>query len=150
MKNNDRYYMQLALKEAQKAFNKDEVPIGAIITKEDQVIAKAHNLRESLQDPTAHAEVLVIRKASEVINSWRLIDCSLYVTIEPCSMCAGTLVQSRIDNLIYGATDPKGGAAGTIFNIVNDRRLNHQLNVKSGILEEQCSQIMKNFFKQLR
>src|SRR6056297_2751685 len=125
--NTHQNYMQLALEEARTAFAKEEVPIGAVIVKDKEVIAKAHNLKESLQDPTAHAEVLAVKKAAQVLASWRLIDCRLYVTIEPCSMCAGTLVQSRVEQLVYGASDPKGGAAGSIFNIVDDDRLNHKL-----------------------
>ncbi|WP_018248333.1 tRNA adenosine(34) deaminase TadA [Orenia marismortui] len=145
-----QYYMKEALKEAKKAFAKDEVPIGAIIVKDKKIIARAHNLKEKLQDPTAHAEILAIHKAVKVLGGWRLTGSSLYVTIEPCPMCAGALVQSRIDNLIYGATDPKAGAAGSLFNLVNSNKLNHQINVQSGILENDCSQIMKEFFRKLR
>ncbi|GAB6138952.1 tRNA adenosine(34) deaminase TadA [Halanaerobaculum tunisiense] len=148
--NTDQDYMRLALEEAKKAFAKEEVPIGAVIVKDKEVVAKAHNLKERLQDPTAHAEVLVVKKAAQALASWRLINCSLYVTIEPCSMCAGTLVQSRVEQLVYGARDPKGGAAGSIFNIVDNDKLNHKLSVKSGVLKEECSQLMKDFFKQLR
>ncbi|GAB6099697.1 tRNA adenosine(34) deaminase TadA [Halanaerocella petrolearia] len=148
--NKNQHYMQLALEEAEKAFAKEEVPVGAVIVKEDEVIAKAHNLKESLQDPTAHAEILAIQKAADKIGNWRLIDCSLYVTIEPCPMCAGALVQARVGNLIYGAADPKGGAAESIFNIVNNDELNHQLDIETGVLEVESSQIIKKFFKQLR
>ncbi len=139
-----------ALKEAKKAFAKEEVPIGAVIVKGDQIIARAHNLKEELQDATAHAEVLVIKRAAKKLGNWRLTGCSLYVTIEPCPMCAGALVQSRVDNLIYGATDPKGGAAGTLFNLVDSDKLNHKLNVQSNVLADECSKIMKNFFEFLR
>ncbi|MCK8817103.1 tRNA adenosine(34) deaminase TadA [Natroniella sulfidigena] len=148
--NRDNYYMELALQEAQKAFKKDEVPIGAVIVKDDRIIAQAHNLKESLQDPTAHAEVLAIRQATNKLGGWRLSGSSLYVTIEPCPMCAGAIVQARINTLVYGANDLKAGAAGTLFNLVNDDRLNHRLEVNSGTLEERCSQIMKDFFKKLR
>lgn len=142
--------MEEALKEAKKALLKEEVPIGAIVVKDDKIIARAHNLKEELQDPTAHAEVLVIRKATEKLGGWRLNGCQLYVSIEPCPMCAGALVQSRVDRLIYGAADPKGGGAGTLFNIVDDHRLNHRIEVKSGILELECKHMMKEFFKSLR
>ncbi|MCK8826693.1 tRNA adenosine(34) deaminase TadA [Natroniella acetigena] len=150
MNNKDEYYMKIALEEAEKAFQKGEVPIAAIIVKNDQIIAKAHNLKESLQDPTAHAEVLAIRQATTSLGGWRLSGSSLYVTIEPCPMCAGAIVQARIDNLVYGANDLKAGAAGTLFNIVSDERLNHRLEVNTGVLEKECSQIMKEFFKKLR
>ncbi|WP_408955288.1 tRNA adenosine(34) deaminase TadA [Natroniella sp. ANB-PHB2] len=150
MINKDEYYMKIALEEAEKAFQKGEVPIAAIVVKNDQVIAKAHNLKEDLQDPTAHAEVLAIRQAANSLGGWRLSGSTLYVTIEPCPMCAGAIVQARIDNLVYGANDLKAGGAGTLFNIVNDERLNHRLEVKSGVLKEDCSQIMKCFFKSLR
>ncbi len=142
--------MKAALKEAQKALLKKEVPIGAVVVKDNQIIARSHNLKEELRDATAHAEVLAIRKAAQNLGGWRLKGCHLYVTIEPCPMCAGALVQSRVDKLIYGASDPKGGGAGTLFNIVDDERLNHRLEVKSGILEAECQDIMKRFFKSLR
>ncbi len=144
------HYMKLALEEAKEAFLKREVPIGAVVVKDNVVLARAHNLKETLQDPTAHAEILAIKRATRALGSWRLDGCTLYVTIEPCPMCAGALVQARVSNLIYGATDLKGGAAGTLFNIVNDKRLNHRLKVESGILEIKCRRIMKEFFKLLR
>ncbi|OCL25805.1 tRNA-specific adenosine deaminase [Orenia metallireducens] len=147
---NKEYYMKEALKEANKAFDKEEVPIGAIIVKDDKIVARAHNLKEELQDATAHAEVLVIRQAAKKLGGWRLNGCTLYVTVEPCPMCAGALVQSRVDALVYGATDPKGGAAGTLFNLVDSNLLNHRLEVEHGILEDQCRQIMRSFFKRLR
>jgi len=147
---NKEYYMKEALKEAKKAFDKEEVPIGAVIVKDKKIIARAHNLKEELQDATAHAEVLAIRQAAEKLGGWRLNGCTLYVTIEPCPMCAGALVQSRVDTLVYGATDPKGGAAGTLFNLVDSNLLNHRLEIQHGILEDQCRQIMKSFFRRLR
>jgi tRNA(adenine34) deaminase len=147
---NKEYYMQEALKEAKKAFDKEEVPIGAVIVKDNKIIARAHNLKEELQDATAHAEVLAIRQAAQKLDGWRLNGCTLYVTIEPCPMCAGALVQSRVDALVYGATDPKGGAAGTLFNLVDSNLLNHKLAVEYGVLEDKCRQIMKDFFKSLR
>jgi tRNA(adenine34) deaminase len=147
---NKEYYMQEALKEAKKAFDKEEVPIGAVIVKDNKIIARAHNLKEELQDATAHAEVLAIRQAAQKLDGWRLNGCTLYVTIEPCPMCAGALVQSRVDALVYGATDPKGGAAGTLFNLVDSNLLNHKLAIEYGVLEDKCRQIMKDFFKSLR
>ena len=147
---NHEYYMRLALEEANRAFIKKEVPIGAIVVKDGIIIAKAYNLKESLQDPTAHAEILAIKRAVQVLGGWRLEGCTLYVTVEPCPMCAGALVQARVSKLIYGTADSKGGAAGTLFNIVTDERLNHRLDVETGVLEEECSQIMKDFFKKLR
>ncbi|WP_143555726.1 tRNA adenosine(34) deaminase TadA [Selenihalanaerobacter shriftii] len=150
MKNSDKYYMELALAEAKIAYDKDEVPIGAVMVRDDEVIARSHNLKEELNDPTAHAEMLAIRQATEKLGGWRLTDCTLYVTIEPCPMCAGALVQSRVDQLIYGAKDPKAGAAGSIINIVDSPDFNHQLKIKLGILEDKCSNIMKSFFRNLR
>ncbi|SKA05518.1 tRNA(adenine34) deaminase [Selenihalanaerobacter shriftii] len=142
--------MELALAEAKIAYDKDEVPIGAVMVRDDEVIARSHNLKEELNDPTAHAEMLAIRQATEKLGGWRLTDCTLYVTIEPCPMCAGALVQSRVDQLIYGAKDPKAGAAGSIINIVDSPDFNHQLKIKLGILEDKCSNIMKSFFRNLR
>jgi len=143
-------YMALALEEAQKAYRKDEVPIGAIIVRDGIVIGRGHNLRETSNDPTAHAEMIAIREAAETIGSWRLLNCDMYVTIEPCPMCAGAIYQSRISNLYIGAMDPKAGAVGSLYNIPRDERLNHLVNVEYGILEEACSRIMKDFFKRLR
>jgi len=142
--------MKLALHEASKAFQEDEVPIGAVIVKEGKIISQAHNMRETLKDPTAHAEIIAIKKASEVLEAWRLIDCELYVTIEPCPMCAGAIVLSRIKRLIYGAPDLKAGACGSVMDIVRNPSLNHRVEVTSGILEQECSSIMKNYFRQKR
>ncbi len=143
-------FMAIALEEAQKAFRKGEVPIGAVVVHNGIVIGRGHNLRETSNDPTAHAEMIAIREASAVLGGWRLIDCDLYVTIEPCPMCAGAIYQSRVENLYIGAMDPKAGAAGSLYNIPEDERLNHLVNVERGILEEPCSRIMKDFFKRLR
>jgi tRNA(adenine34) deaminase len=143
----DEYFMKIALDEALKAFEEDEVPIGAVVVREREIIAKAHNLRESLNDPTAHAEIIAIREAAEKLSSWRLIDCNLYVTIEPCPMCAGAIVQSRIKRLIYGAKDPKAGAVDSVMNIVDNPNLNHSVEVTSGILQYECSNIMKEYFR---
>lgn len=142
--------MKEALIEARKAFELGEVPIGAVIVKDGQVIARGHNLTETAKDPTAHAEMIAIRQAAEVLGGWRLPGCSMYVTVEPCSMCAGAMVWSRIENLYIGAMDPKAGACGSVFNIAEEDRLNHRIHVERGILEDECSSIMKEFFRQLR
>jgi len=143
-------FMAIALEEAQKAYRKGEVPIGAVIVHDGIVIGRGHNLRETSKDPTAHAEMIAIRAASETLGGWRLIDCDMYVTIEPCPMCAGAIYQSRISNLYIGAMDPKAGAVGSLYNIPRDERLNHLVNVEYDILQEPCSRIMKDFFKRLR
>ncbi|MDO5302471.1 MAG: tRNA adenosine(34) deaminase TadA [Clostridia bacterium] len=143
-------FMKEALIEARKAFELGEVPIGAVIVKDGQVIARGHNLTETAKDPTAHAEMIAIRQAAEVLGGWRLPGCSMYVTVEPCSMCAGAMVWSRIENLYIGAMDPKAGACGSVFNIAEEDRLNHRIHVERGILEDECSNIMKEFFRQLR
>ena len=139
-----------ALGEAEKAFAIGEIPIGAVIEKDGQIAGRGHNLTESMKDPTAHAEMMAIRQAARNLGGWRLIGCNLYVTVEPCTMCAGAMVWARIDNLYIGAMDPKAGACGSVFNIVSDDRLNHRINVETGIMEEECSKIMKAFFAQLR
>lgn len=146
----DQNYMKIAIEEAKKAGDIGEVPIGAVIVRDNEVIAKAHNLRESSQDPTAHAEHLAIQKAAAVIGSWRLENCRLYVTLEPCVMCAGTIVMSRIPYVIYGAKDPKGGCAGSLMDLLQESRFNHRATVQTGVLEEACSQLLKTFFKNLR
>ena len=143
-------FMKEALIEAQKAYMLGEVPIGAVIVKDGQVIARGHNLTETSKDPTAHAEMIAIRAAAKALNGWRLPGCSLYVTVEPCSMCAGAMVWARIENLYIGAMDPKAGACGSVFNIAEEDRLNHRIHVERGILEDECSSIMKEFFRELR
>lgn len=143
-------FMKKALIEAKIAYDLDEVPVGAVIVKEGIIIGKGFNQKESLNDVTKHAEILAIIEASKTVESWRLSGCTMYVTLEPCAMCAGALVNSRIDNLVIGTSDPKTGACGSVFNITNDKRLNHQINVISGILEEECSEILVKFFKKLR
>ena len=140
------YYMQLAIAEAEKAFKSDEVPVGVIIIYENSIIAKAHNQRELLSDPTAHAEMIAITQASAYLQNWRLSNTTVYVTLEPCTMCAGALVQARVKNLVYGAKDEKNGACESIVNLVNDPHLNHRLNVVSGVLENECSLLLKQFF----
>lgn len=143
-------YMQLALEEAAKAARQGEVPIGAVLVKEGVIVAADHNRREQLGDATAHAELLVIRQAGRLLGGWRLSGTTLYVTLEPCPMCAGALVQARVDRLVYGAADPKGGAAGTLYNIVRDERLNHRLSVTAGILENECASLLQDFFRSRR
>lgn len=143
-------YMKLALKEAKKAYEKEEVPIGAIIVKDDKVIARAHNLRETSKQSIAHAEILAIQKACKKLDSWRLEECDMYVTLEPCSMCAGAIINSRIKNLYIGAMDPKSGAVGSKLNLLEDYKFNHEVNFETGILNEECSTILSDFFKELR
>ena len=145
----NKAYMSKALRQAEYAYNKDEVPVGAVIVYKDKVIAQAYNQVELLKDPTAHAEMIAITQASSFLKSKWLEGCSLYVTIEPCSMCAGALVLSRIDKVFFGATDPKTGAFGSKINI-NSLKLNHKLKVKSGLLEKECSSILQSFFKKKR
>ena len=143
-------FMEQALIEAKKAEKLKEVPIGAVIVKNGEIIARAHNLKETLKNPIAHAEMLAIQKASEKLNNWRLDDCILYVTLEPCPMCAGSLIQARIPELVYGTIDPKAGCAGTLLNLLQDDRFNHKVKITSGIMEEECSKILKDFFQKLR
>ncbi len=143
-------WMRLALVQAEKALELGEVPIGAIIVKDSQIIASAFNEKELRQDPTAHAEVLVIQRAAEKLGSWRLSDATLYVTLEPCPMCAGAIVQARLKQLVYGAADLKGGATGSVMNVLNTTLWNHKVDVVAGILEDDCSNILKSFFKRLR
>lgn len=148
--NLDEKYMLVALKEAQKAAILDEVPVGAIIVKEDKIIARGHNLREKSNDPTSHAEVNVIRKACKKLNSWRLESATIYVTIEPCSMCAGTLLQCRIGRIVYGADDPKGGAIKSSLELFSAKNINHHPEIIGGVLKEECSSLITNYFKSKR
>ena len=148
---NDADGMALALEEAQRAVLEDEVPIGAVlINKEGHILAKTHNQTLTLRDPTAHAEILAIRTAAEAIQNHRLVDTTLYVTIEPCAMCMGALIHARISRLVFGATDPKGGAAGSCFSLHADPRLNHQIDVQGGVCEEACKRLIQSFFKDKR
>lgn len=144
------WFMRMALAEAQAAFDEGEVPVGAVILHEGRVIAAAHNQRETLHDPTAHAEMIAITQAAETLGSWRLLDCTLFVTLEPCPMCAGAIVQARLPHVVYGTTDPKAGACHTLYQIANDPRLNHQANVVGGILADECRAILQQFFLQQR
>ena len=143
-------YMRMAFQEAEQALAEDEVPVGAVIVHQGRVIASAHNQREQLRDPTAHAEMIAITQACESIQGWRLENCALYVTLEPCPMCAGAIVQARIPLVIYGATDPKAGAVVSQFNLLSDKRLNHQSEIVSGILADSCGEILTRFFQSQR
>ncbi len=148
--NNNEKFMKEALKEAKKAYEKLEVPVGAIIVKDGKIIARAHNLKETKFDTTKHAEILAIQKASKKLKSWRLVDCEMYVTLEPCSMCAGALINSRIKKVYIGANDEKTGAVGSVFNLLEDYTFNHKVEYEKGILKEECEGIIKQFFKDLR
>ena len=144
------YYMKQALKEAEKAYKKLEVPVGAIIVKDGEIIARAHNQKETKTDTTKHAEILAIQKASKKLKSWRLIDCEMYVTLEPCSMCAGAMINSRIKKVYIGAKDEKTGAVGSVLNLFNDYTFNHKVEAETGIMEKECQEILTQFFKELR
>ena len=142
------FFMRQAIVEAKKAEEKDDVPVGAVIVFEDRVIARAHNQRELLKDPTAHAEMIAITQAAAYLDNWRLTGATIYVTLEPCAMCAGALVQSRIDALVYGATDKKAGACVSLMNLVQEPRFNHRLKVIPNVLAEECKLLLQNFFLQ--
>ena len=147
---NYELYMKEALKEAELATLEDEVPIGCVIVCNDKIIARSHNQREITNNPLGHAETLAIKKASEVLNDWQLVDCELYVTIEPCIMCAGAIIQSRIKKVVYGAHDYKGGAFGSSINVLEAKDINHHPEVISGVLEKECQEVIKNYFKTKR
>ncbi len=142
--------MEQALKEAKKAYKKLEVPVGAIIVKDGKIIARAHNQKETKADTTKHAEILAIQKASKKLNSWRLIDCEMYVTLEPCTMCAGAIINSRIKKVYIGTMDEKTGAVGSVLNLFEDYKFNHKVESQTGILAQECEEILKKFFKELR
>ncbi|WP_367398238.1 tRNA adenosine(34) deaminase TadA [Paenibacillus sp. MSJ-34] len=144
------YWMEAAIAEAKKAEAIAEVPIGAVIVHDGKIVGRGYNLRETAKDGTAHAEMIAIRQASETLQAWRLLDCRLYVTLEPCPMCAGAIVQSRIPLVVYGTADPKAGCAGTLMNLLQDSRFNHQTEVISGVLQQTCSALLTDFFRQLR
>lgn len=150
MQNINEKFMKEALKEAKKAYDKLEVPVGAVIVKDDKIIARAHNLKETKCDTTKHAEILAIQKASKKLNSWRLIDCRMYVTLEPCSMCAGALINSRIKKVYIGTKDEKTGAVGSVLNLLKDFKFNHSIEFEDGLLKNECEEILKKFFKKLR
>ena len=143
-------FMREALKEARKAYTKKEVPVGCVIVKDGKVISRGHNIKETKKDTTKHAEMIAIQKASQKLDSWRLLDCEMYVTLEPCSMCAGEIINSRIKKLYIGTLDKKTGAAGSVLNLFEDYPFNHKVEVKTGILKTECEEILKNFFKELR
>ncbi len=143
---NDEYFMRLAIGEAEAAFLEGEVPVGAVLVKGNVVIAKAHNNKEAKNDPTSHAELIALREGASHIKNWRLTDATLYVTKEPCVMCAGAMVNARLGKLVYGCEDTKGGSVNSLYNILSDKRLNHQVEVISGILKDECSSLLKKFF----
>lgn len=143
-------YMKKALLEAKKAYALGEVPIGAVVVMDGEIIGRGHNLRETMIDSTAHAEILAMREAARILGDWRLAETTLYTTIEPCSMCAGAIVQFRVKTLVYGATDPKAGAVDSLIDLVRDPRFNHQAEVIRGVLEEECADIIRSFFRQVR
>ncbi len=146
----DQHFMQLAIEQAKVAEENGDVPIGAVIVHKNQIIAKAYNQREQLQDPTAHAEIIALTQAAAALETWRLNGCTMYVTLEPCPMCAGALVLARIDRLVYGCDDPKTGAVKSLYNIVTDGRLNHRLEITSGVLADECMQLLQQFFQNRR
>jgi tRNA(adenine34) deaminase len=146
----DKRFMAIAIEQAQIAEENGDVPIGAVIVYKNQIIGKAYNQREQLKDPTAHAEIIALTQAAAFLESWRLLGCTIYVTLEPCTMCAGALVLGRLDRLVYGCDDPKAGACGSLYNIVQDERLNHRLEITSGVLADECSKLLQDFFQQRR
>ncbi len=143
-------WMRWALKEAQRAYSQKEVPVGAVVIEKDRIIGRGYNQTVTLQDPTAHAEMIAISAAANALKSWRLEDCSIYVTLEPCAMCAGAIVLARIKRLVFAILDPKSGACGSLRNIVQDHRLNHRVDVVSGVCEQEASELLKSFFQNLR
>ena len=142
--------MKEALKEAVKAYDKLEVPVGVVIVNDGKIIARAHNVKEEKQDTTRHAEIIAIQKASKKLNNWRLTNCEMYVTLEPCSMCAGALIQSIIKKVHIGTMDPKTGACGSVLNLLEDFTFNHKVEIETGILQKECEELLKKFFKELR
>ena len=146
----DDHYMSLALAQAQAAFQQDEVPVGAVIVREERILAEAHNQREQLCDPTAHAEILAITQAALAVQGWRLDGCTLYVTLEPCPMCAGAILQSRISRVVFGALDPKAGAVQSLYQLLQDSRMNHYVEVEGGVQQAACGQLLTNFFAEKR
>ena len=147
MNNNHQKWMNFAIEQALIAYDLKEVPIGCVIVRDDKLIGRGYNKVESLKDPTAHAELIAITSASNTLRNWRIVDCDLYVTLEPCIMCAGAIINARIDNIFFGAYDSKYGSVSSIYNLCNDTRLNHQSGVKGGILEKECSSLLTSFFK---
>ena len=150
MVNSKEAFMEEALKEAKKAYKKLEIPVGAVIVKDGEIIVKAHNLRESKNSSIAHAEILAIEKANKKLNAWRLENCEMYITLEPCMMCMGAIINSRIKKIYIGTLDKKTGAAGSVFNLFEDYVFNHKVEIEKGILQKDCEQILKDFFRELR
>jgi len=146
----DEHWMRAAIAQALRAQAIGEVPIGAVIVRNNEIVGTGFNQRETLRDPTAHAEMIAIREASERLGAWRLLGCTLYVTLEPCPMCAGAILQSRVERLVYGASDPKAGCVGTLMDLLQDSRFNHRLPWRSGVLQEQCAILLTDFFRRLR
>ncbi|MDQ0417985.1 tRNA(adenine34) deaminase [Croceifilum oryzae] len=146
----EEFYMKMAIEEARKAEKIDEVPIGAVVVFQGKVVGRGYNLREKDQDPTAHAEMIAIQEAAKRLGSWRLIDCDLYVTLEPCPMCAGAIIQSRVRRVVFGTLDPKAGCAGSLMNLLQDARFNHQTEILSGVLQQECSDLLTQFFRGIR
>ena len=146
----DIIYMREALAEAELAHDKGEVPIGAVLVHESRIVGRGHNLRETSNDPTTHAEMVAIRQAAEALDSWRLLDTTLYVTLEPCVMCMGAVILARIPRLVYACRDPRAGAVGSIYNLSSDRRFNHAVEVTEGVLGDECSEMLSGFFRELR
>jgi tRNA(adenine34) deaminase len=147
---NDEYFMLAAMAEAEIASQKGEVPIGAVIVHLGQIIARGHNLRETTKDPTAHAEMVVIHEAAQYIGHWRLLDTTLYVTLEPCVMCMGAAILARVPRLVFACRDPRAGAAGSIYDFSRDERFNHKIKITEGVLAKECSEMLSNFFRELR
>ena len=146
----DEKFMRLALREAVKAAEEEEVPVGALLVREGRVVARAHNQPIGMKDPSAHAEILALRRAARKLGNYRLTGCTLYVTIEPCSMCAGAMIQARLRRVVFGASDPKAGASGTVLTVLNHPRLNHQVEIVEGVLAEECAAILQEFFASRR
>ena len=146
----DQHFMMVALEEARKAYQKGEVPVGAVVVVKETVVGWGHNIRETTNNPVAHAEILALQQASQALNRWRLYDATLYVTLEPCCMCAGGLVLARVKKVIYGCSDSKAGASGSLYDIPRDPRLNHCVHVVGGILEKECSSLIRQFFEERR
>jgi tRNA(adenine34) deaminase len=146
----DEYFMRLALREAERALEHDDVPIGAVLVRDGEVVVAAHNERELRQDPTAHAEVIALREAAKLAGSWRVLDAVLYVTLEPCAMCAGAIVLARVGRVVYGSSDPKAGAAGSVLDVLSEPRLNHRPEVEGGLLGEECGELLSEFFASRR
>jgi tRNA(adenine34) deaminase len=142
----DDYFMRMALREAERAFEHDDVPIGAVLVREGELVSSAHNERELRQDPTAHAEIIALREAARALGSWRVLDAVLYVTLEPCAMCAGAIVLARVARVVYGASDPKAGACGSVLDVLGEPRLNHRPDVAGGLLAAECGTLLSDFF----